>query len=50
MFIVNARFLTQSLTSVQHFSIEISKRLKEIYRNEIISVTPKNIIICINKP
>jgi len=44
MFYVNARFLTQNITGVQRFAIEISKELKKLYKDDIIFVTPKNII------
>lgn len=40
---VNARFLTQPITGVQRFAIEISKELKKIGEN-IIFVSPYNII------
>ena len=41
--IVNARFLTQKLTGVQRYAIEISKRLKKLDPS-IIFVAPKNIL------
>jgi glycosyltransferase involved in cell wall biosynthesis len=41
--IVNARFVTQSITGVQRFAIEICIRLKKIFP-DIIFVSPKNII------
>jgi glycosyltransferase involved in cell wall biosynthesis len=44
MLIVNARFLTQELTGVQRFAIEISKQLKAIYGNNIQFITPHNIL------
>ncbi len=44
MFIVNARFLTQNITGVQRFAIEISKQLKKSYDQDIQFVSPKNII------
>lgn len=40
--VVNARFLTQHMTGVQRFAIEISLRLKELVR-DIEFVTPDNI-------
>ncbi len=43
MFIVNARFLTQSITGVQRYAIEISLRLKEI-NPSIRFLVPKNVI------
>ncbi|RKR14769.1 glycosyltransferase involved in cell wall biosynthesis [Maribacter vaceletii] len=43
MIIVNARFLTQKITGVQRFGIEISKELKRL-NPDIIFVSPKNII------
>lgn len=43
MIVVNARFLTQKLTGVQRFAIEISLELSKIINNEIIFVTPYNI-------
>lgn len=44
MIVVNARFLTQNITGVQRFAIEISKQLKKHYRNNIQFVSSKNII------
>lgn len=43
MFVVNARFLTQKLTGVQRYAIEISKRLKKLDPS-IIFVAPQNIL------
>lgn len=42
--IVNARFLTQKVTGVQRFAIEICLRLKELMNEDIIFVTPNSII------
>ncbi|WP_294307061.1 glycosyltransferase family 1 protein [uncultured Chryseobacterium sp.] len=42
--IVNARFLTQSITGVQRFAVELSKRLKEQWDSEIEFVSPRDII------
>lgn len=44
MICVNARFVTQNLTGVQRFALEISKELKRI-DNNIIFVAPKSEII-----
>ncbi|WP_103610081.1 glycosyltransferase family 4 protein [Campylobacter concisus] len=44
MLIVNARFLTQNITGVQRYAIEISKQLKIQLGNEVLFVSPKNII------
>jgi glycosyltransferase involved in cell wall biosynthesis len=44
MLVVNSRFLTQNLTGVQRFAIEISFRLKELLKDEIVFVAPNNII------
>lgn len=44
MFYVNARFLTQNITGVQRYAIEISKQLKIQLGNEVRFVSPKNII------
>lgn len=44
MIVVNARFLTQQVTGVQRFSIELSVRLKRIFGSEISFVAPQNII------
>lgn len=44
MFYVNARFLTQPLTGVQRYGIEISLQLKKIFGEQIRFVAPKNII------
>ncbi len=43
MIVVNARFLTQKLTGVQRFALEITKKLVNL-RDDIILVSPKNII------
>lgn len=40
---VNARFLTQNISGVQRYAIEISKRLKQSLP-EVVFLTPKNII------
>lgn len=44
MLIINARFLTQNITGVQRFAIEISKELKKIYGERIRFVVPHNIL------
>lgn len=44
MLIVNSRFLTQQTTGVQRFAIEISKQLKMKLGNEVLFVTPHNIV------
>ncbi len=44
MLYVNARFLTQPLTGVQRYGIEISLQLKELYGERIKFVAPANII------
>lgn len=44
MIVINARFLTQNLTGVQRFAIEISLQLKEALGNKIIFLSPHNII------
>lgn len=44
MIVVNARFLTQDITGVQRFAIEISKQLKRLYGENIQFVCPKNIV------
>jgi len=41
---INSRFLTQNITGVQRFAIEISKELKKLYKDNILFVSPKNII------
>lgn len=43
MIIINARFLTQQITGVQRFAIEISKRLKNMC-DDIVFVSPHNIV------
>lgn len=43
-FVVNARFLTQPITGVQRFAIEISKILKQNLKGEILFAAPKGII------
>lgn len=44
MIIVNSRFLTQKITGVQRFAIEISLRLKAIMKDDIFFVAPHDII------
>lgn len=44
MIVINSRFLTQDITGVQRFAIEISKQLKRFYGENIQFVCPKNII------
>lgn len=44
MLVVNARFLTQNITGVQRYAIEISRHLKTILNNKVLFVSPKNII------
>lgn len=44
MIVINARFLTQEITGVQRFAIEISLRLKELLGDEVVFFTPPNII------
>ena len=44
MIIVNSRFLTQSITGVQRYAIEISLELKKILNGSILFVAPPNII------
>lgn len=41
---VNARFLTQELTGVQRYAIEISKKIKEYLRENVVFVSPHNIL------
>jgi glycosyltransferase involved in cell wall biosynthesis len=41
--VINARFLTQKVTGVQRFAIEISKRLRKL-SDQIVFVTPGNIL------
>lgn len=42
--VVNARFLTQKLTGVQRFAIEMSLQLKKLYGDSIAFVSPQNVI------
>ena len=42
--VVNSRFLTQNITGVQRFAIEIAKQLKVLYSSDIQFISPKNII------
>lgn len=56
---VNCRFLSQKITGVQRFAIEICRRLKLMYNNNFVFVAPYNIsntqiakdldVICIGK-
>ena len=41
---INARFLTQNLTGVQRYAIELCRQLKKLYGNKIIFVCPRNVI------
>lgn len=41
---VNARFLTQNMTGVQRYAIELSKQLKRLYDDKIKFVCPKNVV------
>ena len=44
MIVINGRFLTQDLTGVQRFALEISSKLFELNKNaKIVCVTPNNI-------
>lgn len=46
MIIINARFLTQSVTGVQRFAFELCKRLpKEIGKRKIVFVAPKKAVL-----
>lgn len=42
--VVNARFLTQTITGVQRFAIEISKQLKQLYGDQIEFVAPHTVL------
>jgi len=42
--VINALFLSQKITGVQRYAIEISKELKKIFKDEIKFVAPKDII------
>jgi len=44
MLFVNARFLTQHITGVQRYAIEISKQLKIKLRDGVVFLSPKNIV------
>lgn len=44
MIVVNSRFLTQNVTGVQRFAIEICKILKIKFARNIVFLTPRNII------
>ena len=44
MLVVNSRFLTQDITGVQRFAIEISLRLKDLLKDNVLFVAPSNII------
>lgn len=43
MLVVNARFLTQNITGVQRFAIELSKHLKIMLGDDVLFVCPQNI-------
>ena len=42
--VINCRFLTQNITGVQRFAIEIARQLNKLYVGNIKFVSPKNII------
>ena len=44
MLIINSRFLTQNITGVQRFAIEISRQLKSVLGDKVIFVSPNTII------
>ena len=44
MIVVNARFLTQNITGVQRYGIELSLRLKKYLGNEVLFLAPHNIL------
>lgn len=44
MLIINSRFLTQNITGVQRFAIEISKQLKKQLGDKVQFVSPPNIL------
>lgn len=44
MIIVNSRFLSQKLTGVQRYAIELCKSLKTIYGENILFVCPPSIL------
>lgn len=44
MIIINARFLTQKLTGVQRFAIELCLQMKERFGGDVQFVVPYNII------
>ena len=44
MLFVNARFLTQHITGVQRYAIEISKQLNFKLRDGVVFLSPKNIV------
>ena len=44
MLVINSRFLTQNLTGVQRFAIEISLQLKQAMGNDVVFLTPPNVL------
>lgn len=44
MIYINARFLSQKITGVQRFAVEVSRELKKIYGEEVILLAPHNVI------
>lgn len=44
MVVINARFLTQNITGVQRFAIEISKKIKRLNGGDVKFVCPNNIV------
>ena len=44
MIVVNSRFLTQRITGVQRFSIELSLQIKKKLGSRVLFVSPPNIL------
>ncbi|GAB4186251.1 MAG: glycosyltransferase family 1 protein [Calditrichia bacterium] len=44
MIVINGRFLTQPITGVQRFAIEISRKLKKILGDKLLIISPDQII------
>lgn len=44
MLVINSRFLTQELTGVQRFAIELSLQLKQAMGDNVVFLTPHNVI------
>ena len=43
--VINCRFLTQPITGVQRYALELCKRLKQDHSGELVFISPRNIVL-----